>query len=131
MKGIVTILEATLAGTIIIMLFLYFFPQYQSKNDWGSVLLQTTVQDILNIIDLKEKTYEFAKNDNSFEQFMKNILSGNSVYIWWKEVNDLPGGKNTKVLYFSKAKKATIIDVVYEDGIFKAYSFTLYLGTVF
>ncbi|MEM5776993.1 MAG: hypothetical protein QXJ06_00910 [Candidatus Aenigmatarchaeota archaeon] len=131
MKGIVTILEATLAGTIIILLFLYFFPQYQAKNDWGSVLLQTTVQDILNVIDLTEKTYNYAINDKSFDQFMKNMFSDNSAYIWWKEIDNLPSGKSTKVLYFSKAKKATVIDVVYEGGKFKVYSFTLYLGTVF
>ncbi|MBU5687798.1 MAG: hypothetical protein KQA41_03150 [Candidatus Aenigmarchaeota archaeon] len=131
MKGITTILEATLAGTIIVMLFLYFFPQYQSKNEWGDLLLQTTVQDTLNIIDLTGKTYNFATNDNSFEQFMKNMFSSNSAYVWWKDIDNLPSGKDTKVLYFTKAKKATVLDVVYENGQFKVYSFTLYLGYVF
>jgi hypothetical protein len=131
MKGITTILEATLAGTIIVMLFLYFFPQYQSKNDWSDTLLQTTTQDVLNVIDLSGKTYSFAINDNSFDQFMKNIFADNAAYIWWKDIENLQSGKDTKVFYFSKAKKATIVDVVYESGSFKVYSFTLYLGYVF
>ncbi|MFH8080854.1 MAG: hypothetical protein QXO84_03185 [Candidatus Aenigmatarchaeota archaeon] len=131
MKGIITILEVALAGTIIIMLFLYFFPQYQSKNDWSEVLLQTTTQDILAIIDLSNKTYTFATNNNEFDNFMKNITASNPTYLWWKEVDNLPNGKSTKILYFKKAKKATIVDVVYEGGAFRVYSFTLYLGTIF
>jgi hypothetical protein len=131
MKGVTTILEAALAGTIIVMLFLYFFPQYQAKNDWADALLQTTTQDILNIIDLTGNTYNFATNNDNFDNFMRAMFADNAAYVWWKDVENLPRGKDTKVLYFSKAKKATIIDVVYESGQFRVYSFTLYLGYVF
>jgi len=131
MKGITTILEATLAGTIIVMLFLYFFPQYQAKNDWGDVLLQTTTQDILNVIDLTNHTYNFSVNNDNFDNFMKAMFADNAAFVWWKDIDNLPSGKDTKVLYFSTAKKATIIDVVYEGNSFKVYSFTLYLGYVF
>ncbi|MCX8179289.1 MAG: hypothetical protein N3E38_00930 [Candidatus Aenigmarchaeota archaeon] len=131
MKGIITILEVALAGTLIVTLFLYFFPQYQAKNDWSSVVLQITANDILNVIDLTGKTYTFAVDDKAFNNFMKNITAENPSYVWWKNVDNLPTGKSTKVLYFSKAKKATIIDVVYEGNQFRVYSFTLYLGTIF
>jgi hypothetical protein len=131
MKGIAAILEAALAGTIIVVIFIYFFPQYQAKNDWSDALLQTTAQDILNIIDLTGKTYSFATNNNAFDQFMKAMFADNAAYVWWKDIEDLQAGKDTKVLYFSKAKKATIIDVVYEGNSFKVYSFTLYIGYVF
>jgi hypothetical protein len=131
MKGVTTILEATLAGTIIILIFIYFFPQYQAKNDWSDALLQTTTQDILNVIDLRRDTYRFATNNEAFDKFMKSMFADNAAYVWWKDIDNLQNGKDTKVLYFSKAKKATIIDVVYEDGNFKVYSFTLYLGYVF
>jgi len=131
MKGVTTILEATLAGTIIIVLFIYFFPNYQSKNDWGNVLLQITTQDILNVIDLTGNTYNFAVNNNAFDQFMKTMFADNSAYVWWKDIENLQNGKDTNVLYFSKAKKATFIDVVYEGNNFRVYSFTLYIGYVF
>ncbi|MBU5690111.1 MAG: hypothetical protein QXM68_02635 [Candidatus Aenigmatarchaeota archaeon] len=130
MKGVTALLEATLAGIILIMLFMYFFPQFSIKTEWTSNLLQQTTNDVLLIIDNTNQVYNFARNNQNFDSFMRRLFP-NSVYIWWKSVDNLPGAQNTEKLYFTKAKKATIVDVVNYNGAFRVYSFTLYLGYVF
>lgn len=134
MKGIVSILEVGLTGIILVLLFLHFFPQYSVKTNWNDVLLQITVEDALTIIDRNNKTYDFSKNTTQFEQFMTNVFSAertSSPVVWWKDVENLPGSTDTKISYFTKAKKATIIDVVDDSGTFRVYSFTLIMGYVF
>lgn len=134
MKGVISILEVGLTGIILVLLFLYFFPQYSIKTNWDEVFLQTTVEDALSIIDKINKTYDFSKNTTEFEQFMNNVFSTkytNSPIVWWKDIENLSGSTDTTVSYFTRAKKATIVDVVYENGNFRVYSFTLIMGYVF
>ncbi|MFN6992551.1 MAG: hypothetical protein ACK4MM_07530 [Fervidobacterium sp.] len=134
MKGIVSILEVGLTGIILVLLFLHFFPQYSVKTNWNDVLLQKTVEDALYIIDRTNKTYDFAKNTTQFDQFMTRVFSverTSSPIVWWKDIENLPGATDTKISYFTKAKKATIVDVVNDGGTFRVYSFTLIMGYVF
>ncbi|MCX8178992.1 MAG: hypothetical protein N3D75_04155 [Candidatus Aenigmarchaeota archaeon] len=130
MKGVTALLEATLAGVLIIMIFLYFLPQYSTKSEWSSVFLQMTVNDVILTIDNSGQLYNFARNTNQFDSYMNRIFS-NSVYVWWKDIEGLPTGTDTQRLYFTKAKKATMVDVVNVNGNLVFYSFTLYMGYVF
>lgn len=130
MKGVTALLEATLAGIVIVMIFLYFFPQYSTKSEWSSAFLQATVNDVLLTIDNSGQLYNFARNTQQFDNYMNRIFS-NSVYVWWKDIEDLSTGVDTQRLYFTKAKKATMVDVVNVNGNLVFYTFTLYIGYVF
>ncbi|MEM0473631.1 MAG: hypothetical protein QXF88_02850 [Candidatus Aenigmatarchaeota archaeon] len=130
MKGVTALLEATLAGVLIIMIFLYFLPQYSTKSEWSSAFLQMTVNDVILTIDNSNQLYNFARNTNQFDSYMNRMFS-NSVYVWWKDIENLPTGTDTQRLYFTKAKKATMVDVVNVNGNLVFYSFTLYMGYVF
>jgi len=131
MKGIVNIIELTITSVILVLAFLHFFPQYSIKTKWNSVLLDIYVQDTLTTIDRIGNTYTFATNTFEFNNFMNRVFSpeyGNQVFVWWKEIDGLPGDYNSKKPYFSEAKKETIIDVVNIGDEFYVYSFTLGLG---
>jgi len=131
MKGIISILEVALTGMILILAFLYFFPKYSIKTGWDDVDLQTKVQDTLIVIDRLGKTHDFASGKSDLNSFMLKIFSiqhTHSPMVWWK-TTDL--SQEQSIPYFSKAKKATIVDVVIDDGEFKVYSFTLGIGYVY
>ena len=135
MKGLVNVLELLLTGVILILAFIHFFPQYSITTGWSSVLLDTYVVDTLNTIDRLDKTYDYAiasGDPNEFEQFMNKTFSpyytGQS-FIWWKEVDNLPGGQDTsRKPYFTEAKREAIVDVVDIGGTFYVYSLSLGLG---
>jgi len=133
LKGIVTILEVMLTGVILILAFLHFFPQYSVKTEWDSVLLSVKVRDTLNTIDRLNKTYEFATNNVSFDNFMNNIFypeMTEGVLIWWKEV-DGPEEINLtdyRVPYFTEGHKESMVDVVNISNTYYNYTFTLGLG---
>jgi hypothetical protein len=134
MKGIVTILEVAFAGVVLVLAFLHFFPQYSIKTQWDPTLLDLTVRDTLNTIDRLNKTYDFARDSLAFDRNMSVLFSSQytgTPMIWWKDVDNLPEGTDTRIPYFSNAKKATIIDVINTTDGFKVYSFTLGLGHVY
>ncbi len=134
MRGIVSILEVLLAATVIIVSFLFFFPQYSIKTEWDTALLETSVKDTLNTIDRLNKTYDFATNTQAFNDFMNSAFSPQYTgvaIVWWKEVENLSEGSNSTIPYFTRAYKDTIVDVVNTTSGFKIYSFTLGLGFVF
>lgn len=134
MKGIVTILEVAFTGVVLVLAFLHFFPQYSIKTEWDSTLLDLTVKDTLNTIDRLNKTYDFARDSTAFNEFMSNLFSPQytgTAMIWWKDIDNLIVGVDTRVPYFSRAKKVTIVDVVNTTNGFEVYSFTLGLGYVY
>jgi hypothetical protein len=135
MKGIVNVLELLLAGIILILAFLHFFPQYSVRTNWSSVILELMVRDTLTIIERTNKIYEFTTQDSNFENFMSNLYSLDSTgqsLIWWKEIDvsspALPGASSTNRPYFTEAKEETIVDVVEISDEFYIYSFTLGMG---
>ena len=135
MKGIVNLLEVTLTAIILLLVFAYFFPRYSIKTQWDSLLLEVTVKDTLNVIDNMNKTYDFATDNDQFNNFMSKIFSPEytgTAMVWWKDIENLDNGVDTRVPYFSTAKKKTIVDVVYtEENGFEVYSFTLGIGYVY
>jgi len=133
MKGIVNILELLITGVILILAFLHFFPQYSIKTNWSSVLLDSLVKDTLSTIDGLNKTYDFAISlGPEFEDFMEDLHTPpntNQTYVWWKEVDNLPGGHDTSNRpYFRKAKEETMVDVIESGDDYYVYSFTLGMG---
>ncbi len=134
MKGIISILEVLLTALILILSFLHFFPQYVVKTNWKSALLETAVIDALNTVDRMNMTYEFAKNNTQFNQFINSVYSPKytgTALVSWKNIEDLSEGSNTTIPYFSKGYKETMVDVVNTTAGYKVYSFTLGMGFVF
>jgi len=120
MKGIISLIEVGIAGVILMMAFLHFFPKYSIRSNWDRVLLLTKVEDTLKVIDNMNKTYEFATDSDKFNDFMGNVFSPEEtgVIIWWKEINGLEIEKQP-IPHFTQAQKATIVDVVdvfFEDN---------------
>jgi len=75
-KGIVNILELLLAGVILMLAFIHFFPQYSIKNQWSYALLEVYARDTLKTIDNLDNTYDYALADgvgNEFDNFMNRI----------------------------------------------------------
>ncbi len=134
MKGIVSILEVLLTGLILVVSFLFFFPQYSIKTEWDDALLEITIRDTLYGIDSLNKTYDFATDNTKFNNFMSNVFNpqytGTAV-VWWKDIQNLTEGSNTAVPYFTRAHTTTIVDVVNTTNGYQVYSFTLGLGFVF
>jgi len=113
MKGsIISIIEVMLTGTILIVAFYFFFPQYVIRPKWDRVLLSVKVRDILNTIDGLNKTYEYAKSTTKFKSFMENITdpSIHGALVYWKET-DLSGADDMDIPYFTEAYKESIVDV--------------------
>ncbi|MBS3052424.1 MAG: hypothetical protein J4428_03570 [Candidatus Aenigmarchaeota archaeon] len=134
MKGIISILEVLLTALILILSFLHFFPQYVVKTNWKSALLETAVIDALNTVDRMNMTYEFAKSNTQFNQFINSVYSPKytgTALVSWKNIEDLSEGSNTTIPYFSKGYKETMVDVVNTTTGYKVYSFTLGMGFVF
>jgi len=133
-KGIVNILELLLAGVILMLAFIHFFPQYSIKNQWSYALLEVYARDTLKTIDNLDNTYDYALADgvgNEFDNFMNRIYSiqhTDKVFVWWKDIENLPLGMDSQKPYFTEAKEETIVDVVDDGGTFRVYSFTLGLG---
>lgn len=121
MKGIVSLIEVGIAGIILMVAFLHFFPKYSIRSNWDRVLLFTKVKDTLNVIDNMNKTYEFATDSDKFNNFMKNVFSPEEtgVIIWWKQIKGLDESQeSTSIPHFTQAQKATIVDVtdkIFED----------------
>lgn len=112
MKGIVNIIEVAITGMILVLAFFHFFPKYSIKSNWDNVLLLTQVKDILNVIDNMDRLHTYATNTQEFNEFMENILatSEKGAVIWWKQTDGL-GFENPRIPHFTKAKKATMVDV--------------------
>ncbi len=134
MKGIISIIEVMLTGLILMISFLFFFPQYSIKTQWSDALLEIKIKDTLAAIDSLNKTYDFATNSTQFNDFMNNVFNPEftgSAVVWWEDVQNLIEGQDTTIPYFTKAQKKTIIDVVNTTDGYQVYSLTLGLGYVF
>ena len=130
MKGLISIIEVGIAAVILLVSFVHFFPQYSIRSNWDEVMLETRTEDILNVIDNMNETYNFATDTNDFHNFMDSITYDETgVFIYWKTIEGLDDGESEEVTYFSKAQQATIFDVRYTDSDgFEVYSFTLGMG---
>ena len=136
MKGIISILEVSLTAFILILAFLFFFPQYSIKTRWDDALLKVTVRDSIYAIDSMNKTYDFATNTTAFNEFMNatfNPQYTGTALVWWKDIQNLTEGQDSQVPYFSRAQKTMIIDIVNKTPTagYDVYSFTLGMGFVF
>jgi hypothetical protein len=129
MKGIVHIIEVLITGVILVMAFMFFFPQYSIKSKWDSVLLYVRVRDTLNTIERLNKTYDFAVDNDEFNGFMNStFIIERGAIIWWKQVDSLPGGVNMQIPYFTEGYRENIIDVMNVSNSYVVYTFTLGLG---
>ena len=119
MKGIVSLIEVAITGVILMLAFFHFFPKYSIKSNWDTVLLDTQVKDILNVIENMEKTNIYATDKQEFDLFMQNVLatSEQGAVIWWEDTEGL-GLEDPQIPHFTKAQKATIVDatdVIFND----------------
>lgn len=137
MKGIINIIEVITVAIILLMALIFFFPHYSVKSKWNSVLLSIRVRDTLNSIENMNKTLEFAKNQNTFDNFMKNIFtpSTSGAIIWWKDIQSPTpnflieeGIDKQPIPYFTEAAEEKIIDVVNTTYGYRVYTFTLGMG---
>lgn len=115
MKGIISIIEVMTTGLILIIAFLHFFPQYSVRTNWDRVLLAERVKDTLNTIDRLNRTFEFATDTSSFEEFIGILFPPRIVnvsMVWWKEVNGLQDGESTAIPYFTQGNRESMVDVV-------------------
>lgn len=132
MKGsIISIIEVMLTGTILIVAFYFFFPQYVIRPKWDRVLLSVKVRDILNTIDGLNKTHEYANSTTKFKSFMENITdpSIHGALVYWKETKDLSGYiEDMDIPYFTEAHRETMVDVVNTSSGIDIYTFTIGLG---
>jgi hypothetical protein len=131
MKGIMSIIEVMITGMILFIAFLHFFPQYTIKSKWNNALLVLNVRDTLNTIDRMNKTYDFAKSNVEFDNFMNRTFQPEktgTVVVWWKVVEG-DASPTYAIPYFTEGYKESIVDV-YNDtvSVFKVYSFTLGIG---
>ena len=120
-----------LTGVILVLAFYHFFPQYLIRPKWDRVLLSVKVRDTLNTIDGLNKTYDFAKNSDEFNQFMENVLDPkyHGAMVWWKQTKDLSGyTEDMDIPYFTEGYKETIVDVINTTSGIDIYTFTLGLG---
>ena len=134
MKGIISIIEVALTALVLIVSFLFFFPQYSIKTQWDDISLELTLKDTLYAIDSLNKTYDLSINTTQFNAFMNNVFNPQftgSALVWWKDVKNITEGQSTAIPYFTRAHKETIIDVVNTTNGYNVYSFTLGLGFVF
>jgi hypothetical protein len=137
MKGIMSIIEVMITGMILFIAFLHFFPQYVIKSRWDKALLMVKVRDALNTIDRLNKTYEFAKSNDEFDQFMNRVFKPEKtggVVVWWKVVNNI-NSPSYEIPYFTEGYSESIVDVVNtteggcsDSNCYKVYSFSLGLG---
>jgi len=130
MKGIISIIEVMITGIILVLSFLYFFPQYKIKTEWDKVLLETMVKDTINTIERMNKTYEFATDSNAFNTIMRSLFNPEKTgmaIVWWKEVDGI-NVPEEKLPYFTEGYKETIVDVYNDTSGYHVYSFTLGLG---
>jgi len=67
MKGIVHIIEVLMTGIVLVLAFMFFFPQYSIKSKWDTVLLAVKVRDTLNTVDRLNKTYDFGLTEKNEE----------------------------------------------------------------
>ena len=136
MKGLMSIIEVLITGTILFVAFLHFFPQYVIRTKWDGTLLHVKVMDTLNTIDRLNKTYEFATNPNDFDDFMESTFEPEvtgGVVVWWKQIEPAQfrteqGIVNEQIPYVSGGYKESIVDVVNTTSGYRVYSFTLGLG---
>lgn len=91
MKGIASIIEVVITGMILILAFYYFFPRYTIESNWGKVLLETRVMDVLNTIDRLELTETLARSDAEFGDFMGKVFHPveAEVLVSWKDTRGL------------------------------------------
>ena len=132
MKGIVHIIEVLVTGTILVLAFMFFFPQYSIKSKWDSVLLAVKVRDTINTIDRMNKTYDFAASNVEFDNFMTRIFQpekAGGVVVWWKVVEGDIQTDSYNIPYFTEGYRESIVDVynTTSDG-YHVYSFTLGMG---
>jgi len=129
MKGIVHIIEVLMTGIVLVLAFMFFFPQYSIKSKWDTVLLAVKVRDTLNTVDRLNKTYDFAVDNDEFNDFMNDTFTPKrGVILWWKTVNGLTNGVNIQIPYFAEGFKENIIDVMNVSNNYVVYTFTLGLG---
>lgn len=141
MKGVISMIEVLITGTILLLAFMHFFPKYLIQSKWDNVLLVVKVRDTIQTIDNLNKTFEFAKDSNEFEDFMDSIFPPEftGAMIWWKQIEQVEGDNfmseegitNDPIPYFTEGHKKTIVDVVNTTSGYHVYSFTLGLGYVY
>ncbi|MDI6826133.1 MAG: hypothetical protein QMD36_02980 [Candidatus Aenigmarchaeota archaeon] len=130
MKGIMSIIEVMITGMILFVAFLHFFPQYVVRSKWDKALLVIKVRDTLNTIDRLNKTYDFAMDNDEFNDFMNRIFlpeKTGGVVVWWKVVE----GDITvpyQIPYFTEGYKESMVDVYNTTTGLKIYSFTIGIG---
>jgi hypothetical protein len=132
MKGIMSIIEVMITGMILFVAFLHFFPQYTIKSKWDKALLVVKVRDTLNTIDRMNETYDFAKSNVEFDNFMNRTFQpekAGGVVVWWKVIEGNIQTSTYNIPYFTEGYKESIVDAynTTTDG-YHVYSFTLGIG---
>ena len=126
-----SIIEVMITGVILFVAFFHFFPQYSIRYRWDRVLLNTKVMDALNTIDRMNKTYDFAVDNNEFNDFMNRTFlpkETGGVVVWWKSVEGDVVAPAYQIPYFTEGYRESIVDVYNTTTGVKVYSFTLGLG---